>query len=66
MATAPPASSAVPASPASLILVRPGNSGAGANWLSGHDMTTRSPPIRGHRLNAAPFCHSPATEGCLP
>jgi hypothetical protein len=59
MAAAPPTSSAVPASPASLILVRPGSSGAGANWLSGHDMTTRSPPIRGQRLTAVPFGRLP-------
>jgi hypothetical protein len=56
--TAPPTSSAAAVNPASLVLARPGSGGAGANWLSGHDMTTRSPPIRGQRLNAAPFCHS--------
>src|SRR5579863_2842621 len=51
IAAAPPTSSAVPASPASLIAARPGAGGAGANWLSGHDMTTRIPPIRGQRPN---------------
>jgi hypothetical protein len=47
MAAAPKAISATPASPASLILARPRGGGAGANWLSGHDMTTRRPPMRG-------------------
>ena len=26
----------------------------GANWLSGHDMTTRSPPMRGERIAGRP------------
>jgi hypothetical protein len=47
MAAAPKAISATPARPASLILARPRGGGAGANWLSGHDMTTRRPPMRG-------------------
>ena len=75
MAAAPPSSSAAPASPDSLILARPGSGGAGANWLSGHDMTTRSPPIRGQRLNAVPFLPfpnhrpspgQPGAPSCLP
>src|SRR3984957_5736358 len=47
LAAAPKTSSAAPARPASLVLARPHGGGAGANWLSGHDMTTRSPPMRG-------------------
>src|SRR3984957_18930789 len=39
--------SATPATPDSLTRARPRGGGAGANWLSGQDMTTRSPATRG-------------------
>ena len=63
MNTAPPRSSTTPARPASLMRARPRGGGAGANWLSGHDMTTRSPPMRGPLPNAVPFRCLP--EGVL-
>ena len=54
--SAPPNSSATPAHPASLARPRPRVGGLGAYGLSsGHDMTTRSPPMRGHLPIAVPF-----------
>src|SRR6185312_2810446 len=47
MATTPPKTREPPASPASLTRPRPRGGGWGANSLSGHDMTTRRPAIRG-------------------
>jgi hypothetical protein len=55
----PPASSAAPTPPASLARNVPGGAGAGANSLSGQDMTTRSPATRGGLPKGAP-------SACLP
>src|SRR5580704_14471409 len=47
IAMAPPRTREIPVSPASRTRARPRGGGWGANWLSGQDMTTRSPAMRG-------------------